>query len=326
MTNVDNIDELFRRLSNTLTRPNPYVIRERDEETGAIREVEYDTARFGDNYVTDAHTNPFPLRPGAPRYGVWRAPPQGQDIHGNRPYLLVTCSVEARDEYRRKWTGPLGIPISRFSSIEIVYDNQNSESTTYIISKQKVAVEKESVTVSIQLPHCNADNTLTYDEVGLKNVESIVSDWVIETPSNIRAMGIAASDDCLFQCLTALHVRIGDLEAAQTDGWRNNVEYRFFRDGDEHSTDKYEIHYPRRIYASAAEWWDTVVYRPILDDVGRSAIPRSLTFGERGVAAQTRFAPFEQLNDANKYAFNNGFFPHDDAFRSPLVINVYFHR
>lgn len=321
MTNVDNIDELFRRLSNTLTRPNPYVIRERDEETGAIREVEYDTARFGENYVTDAHTNPFPSRPGAPRYGVWRVPPQGPDHHGNRPFLLVTCSVAARHEYQDTWTGPDGTPRSIFYSAEIFYEEQEPTSTEYIFSRRKGVIEQDYITVRINLPHRNDDGTLTYDEHGLKNLESLVADWVRETPNKHRAMGTVASDACLFQCLTALHTRIGALEAVQTD-WRYNVCYKAFRNGAQ-APDEYVKQYLGRTYETAEEWWNTVVYRAVMDECAGLATPTSLSFGATGVA-ESECKPFRQLSGEKQAEFNL-YFHNVHAFLSPLVINIYFY-
>ena len=140
---------------------------------------------------------------------------------------------------------------------------------------------------------------------------------------NIPPMGTTASDGCLFQCLTALHVRIDALEAVQTD-WRYNVRYLYFRNGIE-APDEREIPYRGRTYGSAEEWWDTVVYRAVLDDCGKSATPRSLSFGAAGLV-MSDFRKFRGLPMETRYEFN-GYFGRrpgePPAFRSPLVVNVY---
>ena len=131
----------------------------------------------------------------------------------------------------------------------------------------------------------------------------------------------SASDACLFRCLTALHTRIGALEAVQTD-WRYNVCYQYFRIPTQ-EPDTHDITYPERTDQTAEEWWNQVVYRAVLNDCGPSATPTSLSFGARGVT-DSEFKPFRQLSRDKQYEFN-GYFPNQHAFRSPLVINVYFH-
>jgi len=130
-----------------------------------------------------------------------------------------------------------------------------------------------------------------------------------------------ASDNCLFRCLTALHTRIGALEAVQTD-WRYNVCYRSFRNGAQ-PPDENVIQYHGRTYETAEEWWNAVVYRAVMDECAGLATPTSLSFGANGVA-ESACKPFRRLSGPEQTGFEQ-YFHNVHAFRSPLVINVYFH-